>query len=365
MSDTEWKVDGGSRFTSEIQGGKLANTWAFSALGFDNKLTAGGDYYDEVGGAFTNATSGWQRSNSKVIHYQNLGLFAQNRMSHDAWLLSYGIRVDDYSSRYIGKTLKGSETSLNASVSYAWTNEIKTYGGYGESARGYGNIPIHFARAVKDDADITAKAETARHYELGLRYDQRNSQFMGGAWHADLTLFQTEIENMILYRHEAGEGGMGSRQVDQIYNYGQTYEVQGYTLKAGWKGGRLDSRVSYTHTDIDNLPPQMHFAARTGAPTGDTLVWDNQFYLNQGWALGYTLTSVEALNNPPNNRMKRPGYILHDVQAKWDATKNLSLAFAVNNLLDRKYINHTTLEQDGFATEEPGRDIRLSVRYDF
>ncbi|SFR56348.1 TonB-dependent receptor domain-containing protein [Thiomicrospira sp. ALE5] len=365
VNDTEWKAGGGNRFTSGIQGGKLANTWAFSALGFENKLTAGADYYDEVGGAFTNATSGWQRSNSKVIHYQNLGLFAQNRMTHDAWLLSYGLRVDDYSSRYIGKTVKGSETSLNASLSYAWTDEIRSYAGYGESARGYGNIPIHFARAVEEGADISAKAETARHYELGLRYDQRHSQFMGGAWHTDLTLFQTEIDDMILYRHKAGGGGMGGRQVDRIYNYDKTYEVQGYTLKAGWKSARLDSRLSYTHTDISNLPEQMHFAARTGAPTSDTLIWDNTFKVSNDLSLGYTLTSVEALNKVPDGRMKRPGYVLHDVQAKWEAARNLSFSFAVNNLLDEKYINHNTLEQDGFATEEPGRDFRVSVRYDF
>lgn len=372
MNANEWKSpdNQGERFTSDTQGGKIQNTVTHQWQAIQNRLTLGLDYFQDEGAAY--GTTRWP-DNTKVNQYENTGYYLQNRLDAGRWQVSAGVRLDDFSATYQQQTLSDSAIAVNATLSFDITDEWQAHAGYGEANRGFGNIPVHFARAIREDASINTNPETARQYETGITFQQKHTQLLGGRLDAQVTLFKTDIDDLILYRHASGSGGMGSREVEALYNHDQTLGIEGLTLKLGWENETFRTQLALTTTDISNLPQGSHFAARTAAPTGDTLIWDNQYLLQDNLALGYTLTWVQDFNevkegyNQGYYHMKREGYTTHDVQLRWKPTalKDLTLAFAIYNLLDKEYSHHTSLAQGGFATQEPGRDFRISAQYQF
>ena len=47
--------------------------------------------------------------------------------------------------------------------------------------------------------------------------------------------------------------------------------------------------------------------------------------------------------------------------------KDLTFTIAVNNIFDKEYASHTSLTYgtEGIAVAEPGRDVRVSLKYKF
>ena len=103
---------------------------------------------------------------------------------------------------------------------------------------------------------------------------------------------------------------------------------------------------------------------RTGASTGDRLVWDTLWRVRDDLNLGYTLTGVAGLHR---DSIDRSGYTLHHIQAEWSpaALRGVSLALAVRNLTDKRYSEQSSIGTDDTAVDEPGRDIRLTATYRF
>lgn len=94
------------------------------------------------------------------------------------------------------------------------------------------------------------------------------------------------------------------------------------------------------------------------------------YRLSQAIDIGYTLTGVRRLSEVQQNQIvfiPRPGHSTHDVFLNWQpgAIGGLNVRVAVRNLFDREYSAHSTFTQNGFATQEAGRDFRLSVGYTF
>lgn len=373
INANEWKSpdNQGERFTSDTLGGKIQNTLTHQWQEIENRLTLGLDHFQDEGAAY--GTNRWP-DNSSVNKYENTGYYLQNRLNLGRWQVSAGARLDDFAATYIQQKQSDSALALNATVTLQITDEWQTHVGYGEANRGFGNIPVHFARAIQENAMIDTDPESAQQYEAGLRFQQKHTQLLGGQLDAKATLFRTDIDKLILYQHDpSATGGMGSREVVALYNHDQTLSVEGVTLQLGWENERFRSQVAFTTTDVSNLPQQSHFAARSAAPMGDTLIWDNQYLLQDNLALGYTLTLVRDFDEVKDGysqgyyHMKRDGYMTHDLQLRWSpaSLEDLTLSLAVYNLLDEEYSHHSTLAQGGFATEEPGRDFRIAAKYQF
>lgn len=356
------------RFISDGRGVDLRNTFGYDVGGFRGALTVGIDYLEDKG---TNSRSDRPDRRNR---YDNRGLYAQNRMSADIGQLWFGVRHDDFDARFRDNTTRtgNDATSLNLGGETGLGGGFTLFAGYGEAASGAGTIPVHFAGNVVNTGalingrvDGELKAEKSRQGEVGLRWHQPGDK----RWRAEALMFQNRISDAILYR-QPGAGGLGGRPVTEFYNADTTARFKGYELRAGYRAARLRADFSFMHLDTDKLPDLPQFLARFGAPQGDKAVLNLGYGLMDNLDVGYTLTGVRGLDDVPANQtvyIEKPGYATHDFYVNWQprGLRGLSLDLTARNLLDKRYSRHTTLSQGGLSTLEPGRDIRLGMRYVF
>ncbi|MGY6628516.1 MAG: TonB-dependent receptor domain-containing protein [Oceanicaulis sp.] len=357
----------GERFISEVTGGDIRNTARFAFGAARLETTFGADYFDD-GGTASRTDQG-----TRYMTNRNRGLFVQNRLYAGLWTFYAGVRHDDFSADYGPRSASGDAVSFNAGGEAAFHPALTVFAGYGESARGFGNLPIHFARNAVEGLTFNGTAngaldpERGRQWEAGVR--GRGLEAGPGVLGYQAVVFRTEISDAVLF-DQPGSGGLGGRPVTNLRNHGQTIRIEGWEAGLDYTLDRVFTSVRYSSSDLENLPSEPQFIARLGAPRGDQLVWDTRVSLLGEWSAGYTLRHTWALRDVPAGQIvyiPKSGYTLHDVQITWEPARWRGIAVEVSatNLTDELYIAHSTLTQNGLATAEAGRDLRLSLSYRF
>lgn len=360
---------GGERFISEGRSADLRNVARWHAGWGETALTTGLEWVDQQGLAKRDsAPSGFSTGT------RNTGVYTQARFSGAQWDVSLGARHDRYDSDYGSRSSEGSANSLNAQAQWRFDNGLRVHAGYGEAIRGFGNIPLQFTRNIAQNltfngsSDGVLRPERGRQSELGLAY---TAQDVLGARVLEVGVkrYLTRLQDAILF-DQPGTGGLGGRPVTGFSNQHPSVRFEGTEWSVHWIGAWLRSSLTAIDGRAEHLPSQAQFLARMGAPAQGRLVSDWQFDLPGQWRLSYTFTAVEGLDDPPAGQavfIQRPGYSLHDIQVGWRAAglRDWGLSLAVHNLLDRRYSTLTTFTEQGFATEEAGRDVRLSLDVSF
>ncbi len=359
----------GENFTSETTGFDLRNVGSYSLGAWNMDLSYGLDYFEQDG---TNRRANREpRRNS----YENLGLYVQSRMSGERASLSFGIRHDDFETRIRNARSGNSATLFNLGGGYEIATGFRVFAGYGESARGAGTIPIHFAgNAVENvlfngEVGGRLEAETSDATEAGINWEREGLWAASDRFGLQLTAYRTRIHDPVVYE-QPGSGGLGGRPVTEFRNSDETISFEGLELQTTYDLERLSVSLGLSRMRTIDLPNLPQFLARFGAPTGNRGVLRIDYAATDQIAVGYTLTGVRRLSSVQDDQIvfiPKPGYSTHDVFLNWQppAIEGLSLRFAVRNLFDREFIAHSTFTQNGFATQEPGRDVRLSVGYSF
>jgi hemoglobin/transferrin/lactoferrin receptor protein len=357
------------RFISRVRNADLRNDLRFDLGGGTGRLTFGADYFEDRGSsAFLNRPTTFTGTD-------NRGLFAQARIGLAAMGFEAGVRYDRWNTDFSARSASGSETSANARGEADLGAGVTLFAGVGESARGYSTIPLQFTRNIVPNltfngaADGTLNSETARLAEAGIRWRGAIPWLPASRGGAEAKLYDTRIADSILYR-QPGSGGLGGRPVTDFFNFDRTVRFSGVEARADLGGPAWATTVSLLKPRVENLPPDPQFIARFGAPTGGKLVWDSRWQALPSLLAGYTLTAVRGIRDVPANQIvfiPRGGYALHDVQVvwrpSWAVAGDVSVAFAVNNLSDKRYSSQVTFTERGFATEEPGRNLRLTVAW--
>lgn len=355
----------GERFTSDGAGWDVRNTAVFRFAEWNWDLVTGIDWLDEKG---LN-----QRNNreARANRYQNTGLFVQNRVGNDTVDFNFGVRHDAFRTRFRTTNRVDDEATLvNLGGRIRFGQGWSAFGGYGEAARGAGTIPIHFAGNVIENATFNGRVggdlrpELAEQRELGLRWGGDDD-----ALTLEAIAFRTEIANPILYL-QPGTGGLGNRPVTGFLNADRSARFSGFELRGSWRFEDWAVDGGLTTIETRDLPAEPQFLARYGAPVGDRLALTVLRDVGTQWRFGYTLTAVRRLDDVPADQIvfiEKPGYATHDLSVNWRSSTiaGFDVAFAVRNLTDKLYVRHTTFTQNGFATEEPGRDVRLTIAYQF
>ncbi|MBK1725507.1 TonB-dependent receptor plug domain-containing protein [Halorhodospira neutriphila] len=355
-------------------GGDLRNTFTLEAGAARHRLTVGLDYYTEDGRIE-------QADGPRLSHRsRNLGAFLQDRMRWERLRLSAGVRLDDYSTDLVEQELDGDAVSPNLSAELDLAAGWTAFAGYGEAVNGAGTLPIGWLQFI--DAENTNlndgepfQAEESQRREGGLRYQGRDLLTARDRLELEATLFETRIEHSIERNDpwgsplspKARDKNDGDPLIGEIRNRPDPVRLRGYELRAAWGAGAYDTRVSFMSAEaVDDDGEPVGVSRRLGGAGGDRLVWDQRWAVHETLTLGYTLTWVDDYTDVPDDEPERDGYHLHDVQAQWRpwADERLTLALAVNNLLDEQYATHTSLavEEDGefHIREEPGRDVRVT-----
>ncbi|SUT98891.1 iron-regulated outer membrane protein [Actinobacillus lignieresii] len=207
------------------------------------------------------------------------------------------------------------------------------------------------ARSVADDL----KAEKARNTEIGFNYDFNDQISLNGSYfwqkvkdaHAVLN---NTLVNSALLRNKG-------------YELGAAYKYSGFTFRLGVADSKPETWV-FNDASLDSTV----YAVATGRTwtTGLSYKFENPS-LEIGWkgrfVEGETGTPSRG-SNATTAPVKQSGYGVNDFYASWDANKNLTLNFAVNNAFNKNYKSHS---QRAGATSLPsaGRDFRVNVNYIF
>lgn len=360
-------VDLGTKTDSSGWGGEARNTATFNLGATGHRLTVGGDFYSEKG---THKANGIRLGTDNTA--KNFGFFIQEQMELGPLLVSLGARYDNYETKFGSVMVRGNELSPSAGAELLLPYGFTAFAGYGEAVRSSGIIPVQWLSAVSGTPTFNSQAgkrsygrefkpESSRQYQGGLRFGHDNLILNGDRFHAELVIFETRIENLI-----AQVGGSRGLPVTGFYN-DDPMTSKGYELRGGWDFGRFKTSLGFVHTEVKYVDGKVIGASvgnRIGASSGDRLVWDALWRIQDGLNLGYTLDVTCGLHKDDLNL---GGYVLHHVQAQWEPAilPNLSLTLAVRNLFDRHYSEQTTVSGDGSAVYEPGRDVRISLAYRF
>lgn len=328
------------------------------------------------------------------------GIYAQAHSNITADLLvSYGVRYDDYDfqqrillDEYYGEPvtdsaagLDDSELSLNAGLSYRITDGWKLGLSYAEAARGK-EIGDGFTldEYLYDGEDVPVVGrnvvpETVENKEASIEY--RASQL-----NAKLSVYKSIIHDAIF----SGFGGTS------IYNNIGDVESTGIEFNMAYRSSNLDMYLGFSSADAELKPRPTLYSHNydsidlngyefngLGNSRGNTLVVGADYFIDSDMAIGFNVTHVssidiETLHQALENgwtdslyTLNKPSYTVLDLYGNWDITNDLSVNLAVTNLLDELYIDHSSVGDYSavFPTVvgpyESGRDIRLSLSYDF
>lgn len=146
------------------------------------------------------------------------------------------------------------------------------------------------------------------------------------------------------------------------------YDIKGFEASINGSYGELDGRLTYAQAESENqdtnaplgraVGDSINFAVSYGLPQYNlTLNWGSMFVLEEDY-------------------YDKPAYQVHNVSAQWLPTqvKGLTVTLGVENLFDETYTSHASRIGDTFHPffgnlhlndYEPGRNVKLSVSYDF
>lgn len=349
-------------------GASLKNYMNVDIKGLKNKFTIGADFDSEDGicapGKKNAQTLGTEEINnvSKVF-----GAFAQGVSKISIFSLTYGIRFDAFNSNFGPENeLEGNRLSPNAGIAISPVKGLHIYGNYKEAIRATGIIPIGWMANIVEGANINNgkpfDPETSVMFDGGIRYTKTGLFTENDNFTASGKYFHSTIDNLI----EVLSGGRKGAPVTGIMNDSLGVVSDGYEFALEWKYKTLKTQIDYIHVDIkDKDGNYIEVTRRKAASAGDRINWRTTFQATPEILIGYSLNAVAELKDVYDT--PRPGYTLHNIHMSWSpkAVKGLRASIAVNNLSNKEYSEHTSIEKGEAIVPEAGRDIRVTLSYSF
>ena len=344
----------------------------FESIGFDlrnssrigaHALTYGVDYRDDDVVSAQNATPpfawGTTRQSGSV-----LGVYLQDNWAiSDALGLSAGVRFDDYEFEGNGGVSAGvsiSDSGLSPNIGLTWevVDGLQLRAAYAQAFRGVTIREAFFSALYVHDGSL--ESEEADNLEFGVSYEK-------DGFFARATMYQQTIENFIDARY------VGTPVWGYWQNVGDA-EVDGYEVELGYDADDLRLSVGVWEADNSlNGEPLVDSNLGLGTSIGRTwLARLDGALASPRLGYGANLRYVEEVENeisataPP-----KESYFVADVYLNWQATDDLGVALAVNNLFDEFYYDHATYTwlAGNFNTyvgyPAVGREIRAAVSYRF
>ncbi|MEW8029515.1 MAG: TonB-dependent copper receptor [Candidatus Thiodiazotropha sp.] len=331
---------------------------------------------------------------------EQTGLFAELAMPvGNENMLKLGLRydrVDASISRGDEKPDLGPSPTPNNLYAdyYAETSDEQTennVGGfiYYEHMLGDGSLFAGFSRSVRT-ADATERylasfsrnmmtgmdsswvgnpeLEAEKHHQLEVGYKWENAGL-----DTDVTLYYNDVSDYILRDKARGQDGiLVANGTANIYRNVDA-EFYGIEWQAGYRlSNTLKTNASLAYVRAENTTDDRAIAQI--APLEATVSLD---YTSGDWELGGSLrtnakqTRADLENGSGQDVQETPGWGVIDLHGKYSLTKNGSLRFGVDNLLDKSYAYHVNranvdpFNPEAIQVNEPGREVWLrgSVKF--
>jgi hemoglobin/transferrin/lactoferrin receptor protein len=336
-------------------GATLKNTSAFA----DHELTYGVNYRDDESKLHdVDAEPSYFSETGQVW-----GIFIQDHYTvNDQWSLTAGARFDDFSiTDASDQKLSDNGFSFNAGARYQLTPAWAISAGYAEALRGPEVKDAFKLSSGSNASDLGA--ETSKNIELGVDYQVSGFNMAAG-------VFYSRIYNPV--------GGLlpWSRVSE---NLDDPIKSAGFYARLGMQVEALSLSASLisADTEVDGQPVTRYVYGSGANSIGDTLATDVHYQFSPRWMAGWNAEFVRGIHDVKLDvgsdqlNADKPGYGIHDVYVHWKPMGNdqLKVALSVNNLFDKQYLSHASVEDftgnpgwEGIVgSPESGRDIRVSV----
>ena len=329
-----------------------------------------------------------------------MGIYAQAHSNiTPELLLSYGVRYDDFDFQqqiliddYYGTPvtdepsgLDDNELSFNVGLEYQLT-EAWTLGlGYAEAARGK-QIGDGFTldEYLYDGEDVPVVAsdvvpETVTNIEASIEYSANNLN-------ARLSAYESTIDDVLFSGYQG----------NSVFNNIGDLESSGVEFNLAYRWDSVDVYFGFSSVDVELMPREDLYSVPynsidingyecgvLGNSCGDTWVLGADYTVTADISVGFNITMVDDINIDTLHQalengwtdslysLNKADYTLVDIYGEWEVTNDLRLNLAVTNLFDEAYIDHSSVGDYSevfpsvIGPQEAGRDIRLSVTYDF
>ena len=329
-----------------------------------------------------------------------MGIYAQAHSNiTPELLLSYGVRYDDFDFQqqiliddYYGTPvtdepsgLDDNELSFNVGLEYQLT-EAWTLGlGYAEAARGK-QIGDGFTldEYLYDGEDVPVVAsdvvpETVTNIEASIEYSANDLN-------ARLSAYESTIDDVLFSGYQG----------NSVFNNIGDLESSGVEFNLAYRWDSVDVYFGFSSVDVELMPREDLYSVPynsidingyefvgLGYSRGDTWVLGADYTVTADISVGFNITMVDDINIDTLHQalengwtdslysLNKADYTLVDIYGEWEVTNDLRLNLAVTNLFDEAYIDHSSVGDYSevfpsvIGPQEAGRDIRLSVTYDF
>ncbi|QKF74037.1 TonB-dependent siderophore receptor [Aliarcobacter faecis] len=376
LNFSEVKIDRKTQnkdYKNDTFGLKVQNHFDFDVSSWENKISLGVDYSKEYGkGSFDPHNLDKAITKYSDVNSKNQAIFLQGRTKISDLGIDYGLRFDDYSFETGFGKATGDTFSPNIGLDYAITDNSLIYANYGQASRMGGIIPFTWMTNIKKDTQYSSKLdpEKSKRYEAGYKYEKRDTLLNDDYLSFNANVFKTKIKDVIIAKATNGGSGEGGRTLVDIFNASNEFESKGYELKLSYAYDIFQTALGFTKVktntinDDSGIVPGVDESItlrRIGAYDSDKFVWNVGIEPMKNLVFDYTLNAVGGIDNP----VVRGGYTTHDVNMKYDINSDWTIFLAVNNLTNKDYGKHTTLDRNGEYRHEMGRDYRFALKYEF
>ena len=308
--------------------------------------------------------------------YTTLGTFVQSEIEAGAVSVIPGLRFDQYQitpsqNGYSGTTVSLSDQAFTPRVGVVWRLD-PAFAPYANWAKGFrapqpdqvNNGFTNTTSGYRSIGNPNLKAERADSIELGFRGK-------AGTVRYSAAMFDNRYDDFISQQLVSGVLGNTSNPGTYQYVNLTNARIRGFEARMAWDISSQwnatagvaqltgDSEVNGVRTPIETIEPlKAVFGLR---------------YQQATWAVRANLVYSQAKDGSRTaaGNYSSPEATVLDLGANWKLNKSLTLNANLNNVFDRKYwrwsdvrglLDNSTVKD---AYTAPGRNIQVSVRYDF
>ncbi|MCG5511002.1 TonB-dependent receptor domain-containing protein [Ectothiorhodospira lacustris] len=307
--------------SSQIDTVRYLVAWQNDILLGNHLLTAGLDYQDDQVKSATDYDE---------TRRDNWGVYAQLQLDLGRHALTGSLRQDDNES--FGRETTG-QLAWGYRIMEAW--QVRASGGTAFKAPTFNDL--YWPGGGNPDL----APESSETFELGLRH-------AAGGFHADLAVFQSDIDDLIEWAPVPGSFLWQPQNVEKA-------RIRGVELETGIDHDGWSASLSMTWLDHENRRTGNELRRRPNQIA--RLDLDRQW---QDWSLGTTLIAEGRRYNDDSNSQRIAGHELMHLRAAYRVSPAWTVRATLNNVFDRDYV---TARQGVIDYEQPGRAFYLTLNY--
>lgn len=346
-------------FLTQNEGSDRRDGAGVKSSGFDiRNTTTFGDHNIAYGIDHRSDTGYYINGRGKDEKGKVTGIYAQDTFDvNNALSVSVGVRFDDYQlDDADDQRFDSSGLSPNVSAIYQLNSQWSIQGSYSQALRGQKVKEAYLIGFRKNAPDL--KEEKANNLDFTVAYENDGIRVSAQA-------FKSTVDDVV---------GTVRRDGNRFFGNAGELKTTGFSLSASkqWDNGQIGFNYSHNKPELNGEAlDDVKFGI--GTAFGDTLTINSSYSLEAlNLELGWNARFVKKLSDVPAGNPNKPGYGVHDIYVEWYPMDhdNFYVNLSLNNAFDKYYFDHGTFGYDSdekqvIGLAEPGRDVRLTLSYQF